>query len=114
MEFFYQALELPSMEVLFMVLGILAIVFGVLMIDGINRDGKVIFISYLFRNKNLDDKSMAVKYKIQGYYTIVLGLFLMINVLYIKLPGKTLFFVLLGLALFDFLYDYFAIKSSKR
>lgn len=114
MEFIYNALELPFVDVIFVIVGIIAIIFGIIMIDGINRNKNVILISYLFRNKNLEDQSLSKKYKIQGYYTIIIGACLIINFIYIKLPGNIIFYVLITLAICDFFYDYFAIKTSKR
>lgn len=114
MEVLSEVLNSEFTRVLLLVVSFMMIALGILIMVGIKTTGRVILIDQIFKKKDFKREELTHKYMIQGGYTIVLGLILLIVLLVIPFNGVVLFPILMVFAVLDFLYDYFAIKSSTK
>ena len=113
MEFFIDILESNIGYWLFIVSSVFLILFGLIMYLGIKNNGRVIFLSYLLKNKDFDNEVLLSRYTIQSIYTSVFGIIILSLTLFNTLSMLNIFYIILIVAVFDGTFDYFAIKKSK-
>lgn len=99
---------------LLIVASIITIILGAFIIIGIKTTGRVILIDQIFKKKDFKRQDLNRKYIIQGVYTIVFGLILLIVLIVIPYNGVILFPFLIAFVIADFLYDLIAIKTSTK
>lgn len=98
----------------FIIGSIFFIVVGVLLYIGIQTKGKVLLIDSLFKKKHFDREKLKSRYLIQAIYTTLIGVTLLIFLITLPYNGVQYFYALLIFALFDLLYDIFAIRSATK
>lgn len=111
-EVFKTVLESNIVYWMYIVIGALLIVLGILMFFGIQKKGKVLLISRLLKNKHYDNETLLSRYKIQAIYTTALGVMFLLLILFHLIAMVNVFFVGIVVSICDGLYDYFAIKTA--
>ncbi len=90
---------------------IILTLFGVLMLVGIKKKGKVVILSSLLKNKKYDNETLLSRYTIQALYTIIIGVIIFIITLTRTLSMLNILYIMLGFGVLDAIYDIVVIKS---
>lgn len=98
----------------FIVGGVFLMAMSILLYVGIKNKGRVLLIDKLFKKKEFNREELKSKYTIQAYYTGLIGLAFLIYMLAIPFDGVISILILIVFGIFDFIYDYTAIKSAAR
>lgn len=97
-----------------LVLTVVVILLGLLMFIGIKYRGRVLLINHIFAKKQFDQEELLKKYTVQAVYTVVIGVILFALISFEPVARTTLWIILIVFAIFDGLYDYYAIKTSTK
>ncbi len=98
----------------YLVAAVFFIVVGILMFIGIQTKGKVLLIDSLFKKKEFHREKLKNRYRIQAFYTSLIGLALLIVLITVPFNGVVITLWMLLISLLDFLYDVFAIKTATK
>ncbi len=88
--------------------------FAILMLYGIKKNGRVILISGLLKNKDLNNELLTNRYTIQSYYTMLFGAILVFLTLSEVTSRLNILIFVMLVGIFDGLFDFFAIKKALK